>query len=247
MPREAPMANISSLTNSNLYKALYNGGLSGNTKEKSNDIFSALGQNTFSDLRMIKSGTYKKLLSAYYEKYGGTGSSNDAVSSEMSNLKKVTGDATNLKDSVNRLKRIDFSKEENGESSLAAAKSFADSYNSLIEDSVKVDRQGVLKDTLSLVNYMKKNAGMLNELGMKLGSDNKITFDEEKWKKAYSTSKSSMFNGVGSFGYQAAYKIGKISASSSAGTGKATPASMYNKSGQYGGTPDTSQLFNTLF
>lgn len=243
------MANISSLTNPNIYKALYNGGSTNKgSKTSTNDIFSAMGSNAFSDLSMIKSGTYKRLLSAYYEKYGnGSGSATDAVSSEMSNLKQVSADSNNLKDAVGKLRKIDFSKDENGENSLAAAKNFADSYNSLIDNSVKVNRQGVLKDTLSLVNYMKKNAGMLNELGMKLGSDNKITFDEEKWKKAYSTSKSSMFNGVGSFGYQAAYKIGKINSSSSAGAGKATPASMYTNSGKYSGNPDTSQLFNTLF
>ncbi len=241
------MARISSLNNSDLYKALYNGGTT--NKKNSSDIFSAVGSNTFSDLSMIKSGTYKRLLSAYYEKYGkdGSGSSNDAVSAEMTNLKKVASDAGKVKDSLSRLKKTDFSKEESADSALAAAKSFADSYNSLVEDSVKVNRQSVLKDTLSLVNYVKKNAGMLNELGMKLGSDNKITFDEDKWKNAYSTSKASMFNGVGSFGYQASYKTGKINSSSSAGTGKASPASMYTNSGNYSGNIDTSQLFNTLF
>jgi hypothetical protein len=263
------MANISSLTNSNLYKALYNGksgksgsadalnsfleSMNGNPSKKkssktadTNDIFSALGSNTFSDLTMIKKGSYKRLLSAYYEKYGGAGgnSATDAVTSEISNLKTVSNDASNLKDSVSRLRKIDFSKEEDGEKSLAAAKGFAESYNSLIESSVKVDRQSVLKDTLSLVNYMKKNAGMLNELGMKLGTDNKISFDEEKWKKAYSTSKSSMFNGVGSFGYQASYKIGKINSSAAAGTGKATPASTYTSTGNYRPNDNISQLFN---
>ncbi len=268
IPREVIMANISSLSNSNLYKALYNGGadrsgsanalntlFNGNSTSKTkaskniNDIFSNLGSNTFSDLSMIRSGTYKRLLSAYYEKYGnnGSGSATDAVSNEISNLQKVTSDTGNLKDSISRLRKTDFSKEENADSSLAAAKSFADNYNSLIEDSVNVNRQSVLKDTLSLVNYMKRNSGMLNELGMKLGTDNKITFDEDKWKNAYSTSKASMFNGVGSFGYQASYKIGRIGSASSAGTGKATPASFYNKAGQYNGMNSASQLFNTLF
>lgn len=269
LSREAFMANISSLTNSDLYKALYKGnsgrsgsaaalnsfleGLNGNSSKKTgtakntDDIFSGLGSNAFSDLTMIKKGSYKRLLSAYYEKYGGAGSTSgtDAFTSELSNLRTVSDDSSRLKDSVSRLRRIDFSKEENGESSLAAAKAFADSYNSLIEDSVKVDRQSVLKDTLSLVNYMKKNAGMLNELGMKLGTDNKITFDEDKWKNAYSTSKSSMFNGVGSFGYQAAYKIGKIGGAAAAGTGKATPASSYTSSGNYRPNDYISQLFNT--
>ncbi len=246
--KEVTMAGISSLTNSNLYKALYNGN-SVSSQNKSNDIFSALGSNTFSDLSMIKSGTYKKLLSAYYEKYGrsGSGDSNDAVSTEISNLSRVSSNASDLKDSVSRLRKIDFSKEENGESSLAAAKDFAENYNALIDNSVNVNRQGVLKDTLSLVNYMKKNSGMLNELGMKLGTDNKITFDEDKWKNAYSTSKSSMFNGVGSFGYQAAYKIGKIGSASAAGTGRYTPASTYNGAGKYNAPNNTAQLFNALF
>ncbi|MCR5584306.1 MAG: hypothetical protein K6F63_02580 [Lachnospiraceae bacterium] len=265
------MANISSLTNSNLYKALYNGNsgksgsaaalnsflesMNGNSSKKTNqanttgssDIFSALGSNAFSDLTMIKKGSYKRLLSAYYEKYGNNGSSSatDAVTSEISNLKTVSDDASNLKDSVSKLRKIDFSKEENADSSLAAAKGFAESYNSLIESSVNVNRQSVLKDTLSLVNYMKKNSGMLNELGMKLGTDNKITFDEDKWKNAYSTSKSSMFNGVGSFGYQASYKIGKINSSAAAGTGKATPASNYTSTGNYRANDYISQLFNT--
>jgi hypothetical protein len=261
------MAGISSLSNAGLYKALYNGGADRygsaaslnslfnnsasktSSKNNTNDIFSALGENTFSDLNMIKKGTYKRLLSAYYEKYGNTGSSSatDAVSNEISNLKTVSGNASSLKDSISRLRRTDFSNKENSEGSLAAAKSFVEGYNSLIENSVKVNRQSVLKDTLGLVNYMKKNAGMLNELGMKLGTDNKITFDEDKWNNAYSTSKSSMFNGVGSFGYQASYKIGKINSSASAGTGKATAASMYNNTGNYNNNNYFSQLFNTMF
>ncbi len=245
------MARISSLTNSDLYKALYNGnsGRSSSSSKtgKTDDIFSAMGTNAFSDLSMIKSGTYKKLVSAYYDKYGSGNDTDDGISGEISNLKKVSADSMNLKDSVSGLRRIDFSDKDKSDDSAAAAKKFVDSYNSLIDDSVKVNRQGVLKDTLSLVNYMKKNAGMLNELGMKLGSDNKITFDEDKWKNAYSTSKSSMFNGVGSFGYRASYKIGKIISSSSAGTGKATPASMYNGAGKYTGINNNSQLFNTLF
>ncbi len=247
------MAGISSLTNQNIYNALYNGGIgrSGSARNTSgaNDIFSTLGSNAFSDLAMIKKGSYRRLLSAYYEKYGNTGSSSatDAVTSEISNLKTVSGDSTKLKDSVSQLRKIDFSNEEENDASLAAAKGFAESYNSLIDSSVNVNRQSVLKDTLSLVNYMKKNSGMLNELGMKLGSDNKITFDEEKWKNAYSTSKSSMFKGVGSFGYQASYKIGKINSSAAAGTGKATPASTYTNKGNYNPSNYFSQLFNTTF
>ena len=167
------MAKISSLNNNyDLYNSPYSSKKNGST----GNIFSDLGNNTLKDLAMIKKGSYKRLLSAYYDKYGNEGASSqrDGIAGEVSNLKKVASDSNNLKDSVSRLRRMDFSKDEDGEKSVAAAKDFAESYNALIDSSVNVNRRSVLKDTLSLVNYMKKNAGMLNELGMKLGSDNKI-------------------------------------------------------------------------
>jgi hypothetical protein len=217
---------------------------------KQNDMFSSLG-SSISDLSMMKAGTYKKLVSSYYKKFGASGASGtrDAVSSELSNLKKTSGNASDVKDALKSLSKFDFSDEKSGEDSLAAAKKFVDSYNSLVGNSVEVNRQSVLKGTVGVVNYMKSNAGMLNELGMKLGTDNKITFDEDKWKSSYATSKKSMFNGVGSFAYQMSYKAGQVATAAASGTGKATPATTYTKNGSYNNnfnSNNLSWLFDTV-
>ena len=223
-----------------MYNSVVNGANSynaGNTKSankaSSGDIYSTVG-NSLNDLAFIKSGTYKKLVSSYYNKYGKEGNSaTKAVSSELNNLKTVAGDSSKLKNAAKELSKIDFSDEKSKDDAKAAAKNFVNSYNSLIGSSVEVNRNSVLKGTVGVVNFMKSNAGMLNELGMKLGSDNKITFDEDKWDKAYNTSKSSMFKGVGSFGSQLEYKAGKVASASSAGTGVKNTAATYNANASY--------------
>lgn len=232
----------------NAYSRMYGNSGVNSSANKLNGTANTLTnlQGLAAEYKQIKSGSYKKLLNSYYEKYGsenkGEGGSG-SIFDEIGNLRTVSGNASALKGNLNSLRTADF--KDDAEGSLKKVKDFVDSYNSVVDNSVKVDRKGVLRDTLSMVNTTKHSAGLLKEVGITVGSDNKLTLDEDKWNSAHSTTKKTLF-GTGGYGSQIMYKASQVASGAKAGTGS-LPNVGYTSTGNAIKQPTAQSFLDMLF
>ena len=193
-----------------------------NTTSSKNSLFSnsmsgsdILGIN-YSDWATIRSGSYFKLLNAYYGKGGQVSDSDDTTSSSTSTSKDSTrtlavieSDAKSVEKSVAALQETgdkslfnEVTKtDENGNKTTGydtdaiykAVKNFTDSYNSLIDEVGNSNTKSILRAGASMVNVTEANRKSLSDIGISIGADNKLTIDEEKFKKTDMSKVKAMF------------------------------------------------------
>ena len=194
------------------------------TKDSSNGL---VGLAT--EFSSIRSGSYGKLLSAYYDKMG-RDEATEAIQKETANRQLVGGNASTLKSAAKNLSKMDFSKATD-EESLKAAKEFVSAYNSVIDTADDVNSKGILRNAVWMTNIMKKSAGLLGELGITIGENNQLTLDETKWTQASKTTKASLFNGRQGLAEKMIYKASQMT---NASAEKASyTASAYKDNGDY--------------
>lgn len=181
------------------------------------------------EFNSIRSGSYGKLLGAYYKKMEQEGAT-EAIQKETENRQLVGGNASSLKSAAKTLSKMDFSKASD-EESLAAIKEFISSYNSVIDTADDVNSKSILRNAVWMTNIMKESAGLLNELGISVGSDNKLTLDETKWTDASKTTKASLFNGRQGLAEKMIYKASQMTNASSEQA--SYTASAYKDNGDY--------------
>ena len=184
-----------------------------------------------SEFSSIKSGSYGKLLNAYYKKMNGSDSATEAIQKEDANRKLVGGNAATLKSAAQKLSKLDFADEKSKDSNLAAVKDFISAYNSVIDTADDTNSKGILRNAVWMTNIAKKSAGLLNEVGITVGKDNKLSLDEAKWTDANSSAKTSLFTGRQGFAEKMVYKAGQMT-NFSAGKASYT-ASAYKSNGEY--------------
>ena len=186
--------------------------------------------NLATEFNSIRSGSYGKLLSAYYKKMNGGDSATEAIQKETANRQLVGGNASSLKSAAKTLSKMDFTKASE-EDSLKAIKSFVSSYNSVIDTADDVNSKSILRNAVWMTNITSKSAGLLNELGISVGKDNKLTLDETKWANANTSTKTALFNGRQGFAEKMIYKANQMTNSSAE---KASyTASAYKDNGDY--------------
>lgn len=181
----------------------------------SSDTFG--GMYSLGDYAMIKNGTYKKLMKAYYAQEKETDdskvdSSSEEGKAESTALLNIKTNAASLNNSLEDLRKSSLyqptGKDENGKDTydrdkvISSVKSFVESYNAYIKSSDKVENTSVLKKSLKMTQVTSKNATLLSEIGIKIGENNTLTIDEDKLKEARLTTVSSLFSGSGSYGDQ---------------------------------------------
>ncbi len=199
--------------------------------------------NLATEFNSIRSGSYGKLLSAYYKKMNGADSATEAINKETENRKLVGGNASSLKSAAKTLSKMNFA-EASAEDSLKAIKGFVSSYNSVIDTADDVSSKGILRNAVWMTNITKQSAGLLNELGISVGKDNKLTLDETKWADASNTTKSALFGGRQGFAEKMIYKASQMTNSSAE---KASyTASAYKSDGDYAKV-NTQSLYEGLF
>ncbi len=186
--------------------------------------------NLATEFNSIRSGSYGKLLSAYYKKMNSGDSATEAIQKETANRQMVGGNASTLKSAAKTLSKMDFASASK-EDSLKAIKSFVSSYNSVIDTADDVNSKSILRNAVWMTNITKQSAGLLNELGISIGDNNQLTLDETKWSEASSTTKASLFNGRQGFAEKMIYKASQMTNSSAE---KASyTASAYKNNGDY--------------
>lgn len=212
-------------------------------------MYSSLG-----DYNSIKSGSYHKLLKAYYNetKSEDTAKKNDSVKSALKNknVDSVTKKEMNtIKQSTDELQKSAATLLEKGSKSVygednkdklvSAVKNFVTDYNNVIDKAGDSSSEKVLSKTLSMVNNTKAYSKSLEEIGITVGKDNKLSVDEEKLKNASSNTVKGMLQAGNSFAGQTLQKAAQIGA---AAQNVSTGASLYGGSGSY-----TYQNVNSFF
>lgn len=256
------MAGISGMNN---YSFLFTSSSSSknNLANLTNSLFGGSSGGMLGDYAMIKSGTYKKLLTAYYKMQE---SDSDKTSTDKTTKKEQTSEETNkylavknqatdLKASADALNDYALYKGTTGEDGKTtydrdgiknAVKSFVSDYNSLIGASSKVDSTSMLSKTLGMIKQTNSNQKMLNKVGITIGKDNKLILDEEKLASADISEISSLFKGSGSYGNMISSKASEIARQANSSAYSSTRASSYSQSGSYSVMGNTNSMLDQL-
>lgn len=104
----------------------------------------------------------------------GTVSSELALAEASDNLKKAAS-------SVSAMGTKDF---ENGDAVVSSVKKFTEAYNGTIDAMSKSDSVDALSEGLRMTDTVKMHAKSLKRIGITIGSDNKLSVNEEALKKA---------------------------------------------------------------
>ncbi len=212
------------------------------------DISSFFGNNSsnlfssfnFGDYAAIRNGSYKKLLKSYYAQQNtssSTSSSNETKktdtldTTDTTGLSKMKTEAKGLKDAADAFKDEDLWKKTNGEYDtdkiVSAIKTFANEYNDVIEQSGKVNASDVASDTRFMMSLTSTMSNSLSKIGITVGTDGKLSVNEDTLKEANMTKVKALFSDEYSYSGQVSQKAGSIENSA------VRNSSLYTSSGQF--------------
>lgn len=229
----------------------------------SNGIFSS-GNSIISDYALIKSGSYKKLVSAYYDKANtsdktDTDSKKDTKvdSTETGKLLNVKTDAQSLQEASQALDSAKLyqstGKDEEGnaqydrEGIKKAVKSYVSAYNSYLDSSSATDSTTVMQKSLSMIKTTSSHSRLLKEVGITVGKDNKLVVDEEKLDKADVSTLSSLFKGDSSYGDKISQKAAESYKVANSAIYTGTHGASYTYSGSYSLLGATNNSWDQYF
>ena len=177
---------INGIGNYSAYSNLFSGMYSKNNTYK----------NTSADLQAlmkradeVRSPEYQKKLRTQLESGALSDSETGTVSSEL----KLSEAASDLKKKSAELSAMSLNDIKDKDALVKKVTAFAESYNSAIDAMGKSDSVDALKAGLSMTNTVKTYSGALSRMGVKVGSDNKLTVNEETLRAADDNAVSSMF------------------------------------------------------
>lgn len=213
----------------------------------------ASGNSYVSDFSNIRSGSYYKLMKAYY-----SGNSNATSLVDSSSEKKAAEriNAIAVRDEASALKKSAASLLKTGTDSLFNKKtvkddkgnesegydtnsiyksvsSFVDNYNDLIKSTADSGNNAVLTSAASMVGSTRVNEELLDSVGITVGSDNTLSIDEKQFKAADVSTIKSLFNGTGSYGYRISAGTTNIYNQSVSQLAQLATGTSYSSSGSY--------------
>ena len=208
------------------------------------------------DYKQIKSGSYGKLLKAYYADEAKnnpvktTKKANDKNQVKSSKIKtqadnpeltKTKAKADALKTSASKLSSPSLWEKKDGkvdkEKAKEHVKDFVKSYNDVLEQSKKSGSKEVEKNAKWMTDLTDTLSKTLDKVGIKVGDDKKLSFDEDKFDKAKDSTVESMFKGTYSYAGQIEAKASGLASASLMNT------STYDKDGS--AVASLASLFNT--
>ena len=226
--------------------------------------------NFLSDYASIKNGSYGKLMKAYYSgsasdtvKSLNTNKKTAYETKEAKqNLAKVETSADALKESADKLletgKNSVFAekdittKDENGVESTkkgydsdaiySAVNDFVKNYNSVVRTTGEVSDSTVSSRAQSLTSLTKVNSKMLGQIGISMKDDGTLSIDKEKFQSADMSKAKTLFQGGGSYGYQASAQAAMIDY---AANNAANKANTYTGSGGFNSAAGVGNLFSS--
>lgn len=242
--------------------SMYNFNITGNSNALSSFISQSLGgranqgslaglTSVLGDYSSIKSGSYGKLMKAYYqkdkvsanasstnktEKPEKTDKTSDSLTSAAAQGASIQGSvttskkadktsaeaATKLVDSVTALDKLSY-KEENRDKIADAVSAFVNDYNSTLKSAADSNLINVRQNADWMASGTKTNAKLLASVGVTINEDNTLSLDKEKLASANMASVKSVFDGKDSYAHSIANRASKIYAeAASAGTATAS-------------------------
>ena len=129
------------------------------------------------------------------------------------------------------------------DSALDLVKKFAESYNNTLDSLEKSDSVQALEKGVSMVNTTKAFSRTLAKVGISVGSDNRLTIDEDALKKAPEETLRSLFSGGYSYANKIADKASFIGRASALEAQLSNSYTYNNK----GGLDFFSQMAASLF
>lgn len=181
------------------------------------------------DYAAIKNGSYGKLMKAYYRNKSAEASAADSNSDtkQASLLMKSNSDALQssvkalMEDSLWEKKTITKKDEKTGDTTettdydwdaiTKAVKSFVENYNSTIGKAAESNNKDVLKNAARMTSATTEMSKLLGEVGIKIGTENKLEVDEDKLKSASVGTLKTLFTGMHSFADKVLQKSTAIS------------------------------------
>jgi hypothetical protein len=221
-------------------------GLNTSSSSSSNGLFNV----DLAEYGLIKKGSYRKLVKAYYAQNDSTknssSSSTSSASSKQLTLMKSSADA--LQKSADALKSsalwekktITTKNEETGEQETkqdydwdAITKSvsaFVKDYNDMIDEAGESSDRNVLQQAVWMTNMTAKSESLLDDIGISVGKDNKLTLDEDALKQSDISTLKTLFTGQNSFASKVSARASAMSQSTLNTSGTYTSSGVYNRS-----------------
>ncbi len=182
---------------------------------------------------LIKSGAYKKLMTAYYAEESSSGKKANQTTKESQNaLKETQSSAKSLASSASALQKADYT-EDNRDKLLTALKSYVSDYNSLIESTDDVNDTTSLRNVLWITQQTSANEGLLKQIGINITKGNTLELNEDTFKTANLTDVKSLFAGNYSYGSQVITKSAAAYSAATSSLNSTTNASAYTSAGKY--------------
>lgn len=240
-----------------------------NTNNSSSGLFGL--SSMLSDYNLIRSGSYGKLMKAYYsdaDKDTAKNKTNSILnqtttstakddSATIKELQSSTDDltatakelyTTGTKSVFNQKSVTDekgnTTKQYDTDAIYKKVKSFVDDYNDVMTAGAKSKDSKVTNSVKGMANATKTEENMLGKLGIAIGSDNQLSIDEDTFKKADMSVAKSLFKGTGSYAYTIATKSAMTNSYADM---EADKSNTYNKYGNYGNTYSQGSLYNSYF
>ncbi len=199
---------------------------------ESSSLFSSFGSRSmnsfdFGNYAAIRSGSYRKLLKSYYGQQKMTASDqtnktgktdaiyNNAKDIDKTGLTKMKKEADSLRTAVSNLNKEELWNPTNGsldkDKIASGVKDFVSNYNSVIDQVGKVSSNEVSRSARWMTNMTNTMSKALAKVGITVGSDQKLTLDEDALKKANDRDIKAVFEGSYSYADQISQKASGIS------------------------------------
>lgn len=220
---------------------------SANTSSRGNSVSDLSG--LLGEYNSIKTGSYGKLLKAYYAKddikstSGAESKDNKKPeklneSEETTAYNKVSTTADALTKSIDDLSKVDVSKDEDAKKAVG---SFVKNYNNFIKASEDVDSVSIDGRVKTIKNNTATYSKQLAKLGITVDKEGKMSLDEDTFANADKSDISSLFAAKSSYGYSVKVSAGMAASNANY---EATKTSLYTSNGTY--NPSVGSLMDSI-
>ncbi len=205
--------------------------------------------NILSDYKQIKSGSYGKLMKAYYkgeDKKTAESTAKLTKKTETAASKRLTAvsnSADELKESADKLLKTDYSGKDTTYL-INDVKDYVKKYNSTIEAADQVTNNNVLGRASKLLDYTAVNSNALSKIGITVKNDYSLELNEDTFKKAKVSDVQDMFGKAGSYGYSVSAQASLVDFA--AENAKAS-AGLYNSKGGTYADYSNGSIYNSFF
>lgn len=228
----------------------------GNRNSVSNNSGFYAMTSLLSDYQSLKSGSYGKLVKAYYAKQAedeaGTVSKkkNDKNTSSTSTAEDSTKTLSNIQTATDALYETAESLRKEARSAegmdelYKTASQFVTDYNKTVDAATKSETKNIKSNLKDMMNATSVNKKLLGNIGITVGEDNKLTIDEKKFKDGSLSTAKTLFDGAGSYAYNVSLEASMINSNADY---EASKANTYNTEGGFSNNHTAGDMFDSLF